>query len=96
MSDIAITVTDNPELSRFEARLDGELAGFLDYEASDGVLDLTHTRVPSEFEGRGIGSRLIQQSLDAIRSAGRGQVIATCPFVKSWIERHPDYAGLLA
>ncbi len=96
MSDLAITVTDNPELSRFEAHLDGELAGYLDYEASDGVLDLTHTQVASAFEGRGIGSTLIHESLDAIRADEHHKIVATCPFVKRWVERHPDYADLLA
>jgi len=27
--------------------------------------------------------------------AGGRQVVPLCPFIKGWIDKHPDYAGLL-
>ena len=47
-----------------------------------------------EYEGQGAGSQLARQALDDSRARGR-RVVARCPFISSWIERHPDYADLL-
>jgi predicted GNAT family acetyltransferase len=43
----------------------------------------------------GLGSRLVRAALDDVRSQG-GRVVPLCPFVRGWIERHPDYADLVA
>lgn len=89
-------VANNAERSRFEIRVDdGRLAGFAEYDDRDGVREFTHTVVRDEFEGQGIGSRLARAALDMTREDGRS-VVATCPFVKGWIEKHPDYQDLLA
>lgn len=91
-----ITVTHDPARSRYVASLGGEPAGEIRYETrADGVLDLTHTEVDSRFEGKGVGSRLAAGTLDAIRADG-GKIVATCPFVKKYVERHEEYADLLA
>jgi uncharacterized protein len=90
-----ITVTRNDELGRFEATVDGELAGYAEFTAGEGRIDLTHTKVDDVFEGHGVGSTLVGEALDQVRAAGL-DVIATCPFVRSYIERHEEYADLLA
>jgi len=90
-----ITVTRNDELGRFEATVDGELAGYAEFTAGEGRIDFTHTNVDDEFEGHGVGSTLVGEALDQVRAAGL-DVIATCPFVRSYIERHEEYADLLA
>jgi predicted GNAT family acetyltransferase len=89
-------LTDNRAMSRFEAHISGELAGFADYERAEAVLSFTHTVVLSAFEGQGIGSALARFGLDAVRSEGLHRVNPVCPFIHRWIERHPDYADLLA
>ena len=93
MSDIS--VTDNTERHRFEITSDGKRAGFAEYVLSDGGIELTHTVVADAFEGQGIGGKLVKSALDQARERGL-TVTPTCPFVKSYIERHPDYADLLA
>jgi predicted GNAT family acetyltransferase len=50
--------------------------------------------VPPELAGKGVGSRLVKGALDEVRAEGL-KVIAQCPFVKGWIDKHPDYADLL-
>jgi predicted GNAT family acetyltransferase len=90
-----VQVTDNPDESRFEARVDGELAGFAAYEAADDLIIFTHTEVDDAFEGRGVGSALARGALDAVRADGRRKVLPRCPFVRSWIEKHPDYQDLV-
>ncbi|WP_193610591.1 GNAT family N-acetyltransferase [Nocardioides lijunqiniae] len=91
----ATQVTDAPAQHRFEITADGTLAGFAEYELSDGVMDLTHTVVRDEFEGKGIGGTLVKHALDAARDRGL-RVVPSCPFVASYIERHPAYADLVA
>ena len=86
-------VSDNPALSRYELAVDGHIAATY-YEIADGVITFDHTEVPPELGGKGIGSRLVQGALDQVRAKGL-KVIARCEFVKGWIDKHPEYAGLL-
>ncbi len=89
-----IQVTRNDDHRRFEATLDGEVAGFSAYRLREGVIEFTHTEVDDAFEGKGVGSALVSGALDQVRAEGLG-VIATCPFVRGYIERHQEYADLL-
>jgi predicted GNAT family acetyltransferase len=91
---MASNVRDNTERNRFELDADGHIA-FSNYKRADGVLTILHTEVPKALEGRGIGSALIRGVLDTARRQEL-KVIAVCPFAKSYIERHPEYADLLA
>ena len=87
------TVSDNPAQHRFELAVDGHVAASY-YEIADGVITFAHTEVPPELGGKGIGSKLIKGALDQVRAKGL-KVIAQCPFVKAYIEKHPEYAELL-
>jgi uncharacterized protein len=91
---MASNVRDNAARNRFELDADGHIA-FSNYKRADGVLTILHTEVPKALEGRGIGSELIRGILDTARSEGL-KIIAICPFAKGYIERHPEYADLLA
>ncbi|GAA4363741.1 hypothetical protein GCM10023146_03440 [Nocardioides caricicola] len=74
--------------------MDGELAGFIEYRQSVGLVNLVHTEVDDRFEGQGIGSKLARFALDDLRADGSHRVLATCPFIVSWIGKHPDYADV--
>ncbi|GAA2297747.1 GNAT family N-acetyltransferase [Actinomadura sp. NPDC048955] len=87
-------ITDNAEQGRYEIRLDGDLAGFAEYERGEGAVVFTHTEVDSAFEGKGVGSALARGALDDVRSQGLS-VVPLCPFIKKWILRHPDYKDLV-
>ena len=89
-----IEVRDNPAELRYEAWLDGRLAGFSEYEPHDGWLVFHHTEVGPEYEGQGVGSRLAQGALDDVRARGL-KVTPTCPFISAWIRRHPDYQDMV-
>jgi predicted GNAT family acetyltransferase len=93
MSDVV--VTDNPEQHRFEAHLDGELAGFALYALRPGAIVFVHTEVDPAFEGKGIGSSLVRQSLDQVRERGGLEVFPLCPFYKAWLGKHPEYDDLV-
>jgi uncharacterized protein len=90
-----VTVRDHREESRFEVEVDGLLAGFSAYELSDGVITFAHTEVDDAFEGQGVGSTLVREALDRVRADGGVRVRPLCPFVRAWIEHHPDYQDLV-
>jgi predicted GNAT family acetyltransferase len=88
-------ITDNPQQHRFEVRLDGELAAQAQYRLQGDTIVFTHTEVDPRYEGKGLGSRLAKHALDDVK--GRQlKVVAQCKFIAAYIERHPDYAPLLA
>ncbi|MFE6056272.1 GNAT family N-acetyltransferase [Kitasatospora sp. NPDC056446] len=87
------SVRDVEEHNRFEAWVDGELAGFADYLRSDQLVVYPHTVVEPAFEGKGVGSALARAALDDARARDL-PVLATCPFIKGWMLRHPEYIDL--
>lgn len=91
---MATEVTDNPGEHRYEIRTDGDLAGFVAYRERPKGLALTHTKIDDAFEGHGLGSKLVAATLDDLRSRGI-EVLPVCPFVRSYIERHPEYVDLV-
>jgi uncharacterized protein len=89
-----VEVRDTPDQRQFEAYVDGELAGFSAYELTDGGIMIMHTEVDDAFEGQGVGSAMVRQVLDLIRADGELKVTVLCPFVNTWLRRHPDYQEL--
>jgi predicted GNAT family acetyltransferase len=93
---VDISVVDNEHLHRYEARVDGELAGFIRYlDRPEGVRVLLHTEVQPAYEGKGVGGKLVAGALDAERERGR-KIVPECPFVKIYLKRHPEYGDLVA
>ena len=88
------SVSDNPSTHRFEAHVDGRLAGFAEYQLTDELMVFTHTEVAPAFEGKGIGSAIARFALDQLRADGTRKALPVCPFIKGWIERHPDYLDI--
>ena len=87
-------VVDDAGAHRFEVRVDGAVAGYAEYRRRGGAVAFTHTVVDEAFEGRGLGSVLARGALDAVRAEGLA-VLPFCPFIRSWIQRHPEYADLV-
>lgn len=90
---MTFTVTDNPAESRYELREGDTLAGVAAYRLDGDTVTFTHTEVADAYEGQGGGSRLAREALDDSRTHDR-RVVARCPFIARWIERHPEYADL--
>jgi uncharacterized protein len=90
-----VTVLDDPGAQRFEAKVGEHVAGWISYSEADGTVDLQHTVVADEYDGQGVGSRLVQGALDQLRDAGK-KVKPSCPFVKQYIDEHDQYADLVA
>lgn len=85
-----------PHAGRYEAVLDSTVAGFAEYRLRANQIVFIHTEVDGAFEGQGVGSTLVHGALDDVRQRGERRVVARCPFVRGYIERHPEYADLLA
>jgi predicted GNAT family acetyltransferase len=89
-----VAVDDAPAASRYEAHIEGRLAGFSHYDKDGDTFVFTHTEVDPAFEGQGVGGRLVRGALDDVRERG-GRVVAHCQFVRAWLDRHEDYQDLL-
>ncbi len=87
------TVVHNPAQSRFETNVEGRLC-VADYRLNGGVMQMTHTGVPPQLEGRGIAAALVQAALDHARSQGL-KVNPLCSYVAVYMRRHPETQDLL-
>ena len=86
---MSVELVHNPELSRYEAWMDGELVGFAEYHREGSRVTLTHTEVDPAHEGRGIGSQIADFALTDIGAHGL-ELIPRCPFIAAHVRRHPD------
>ncbi len=89
-----IAVQDNPSELRYELLLDQHVVGEILYRLAPDAVVLLHTDVLPSHENKGFGARLVAGALDDIRARGL-HVVPICPFVRSYIRRHPDYADLV-
>jgi hypothetical protein len=89
-----VTVVDNTERNRYELRDGDTLVGFSEYHFHQGEMALLHTEIRPEFTGRGRASELIRAMLDDARARGL-PILPYCPFVRTWLTRHPDYADVV-
>ncbi|HVW83660.1 MAG TPA: GNAT family N-acetyltransferase [Bryobacteraceae bacterium] len=86
-------VRHNEAAHRFEAGAPPHLAR-LDYRLKGESVDMIHTEVPDEYQGQGLAGELASAALTWARESGR-KVVASCPYVKSYIKKHPEFADLL-
>lgn len=93
MNDMTGDVRNNVAEGRYELTIEGHLAAAY-YTKANNVVTFTHTEVPKELGGKGVGSRLVKGALDQARAEGL-KVVAQCPFVKGYIDKHAEFADLL-
>src|SRR5699024_1332858 len=89
--DDAIAVRDNARAERYEAVRDGEIVGIVIYTRTRRRIELIHTVTDPEHRGEGVASVLVRTVLAEARAA-RLPVLVICPFVESWLQRHPEQA----
>ena len=87
-------VIDVPDRSRFEIRVDGDVAGFTEYRRRPGLIAFIHTLTDPRFEGQGLASHLVRTALSEARSHGLS-VLPFCPFVRAYIDGHTEYLDLV-
>ena len=89
-----VSVRDVPDKHRFEAVVDGRVAGFVTYRREGDALALLHTEVDDAYEGKGVGSALVKEVLAVARERGVG-VLPYCPFVNAYLKRHRELVDLV-
>lgn len=94
MTENSVDVRRNDGAGRYEIFAEGKRVGWADFQDVGGAVALPHTEVDPSMNGRGLGSQLVRFALDDVRARGR-KVVPACPFVATFIERHPEYADLL-
>jgi len=80
---------NNKEANRFEVKVGG-YTGFVDYKLKKGVIRYTHTEVPKELSGKGVGSFLAKNVLEYAKEH-QLRVKPYCPFIKAYIDKHQEY-----
>jgi len=88
-----LTIHNNPDANRFEVSLPDDQMAFIEYQIAKKNILYTHTEVPPAFEGQGVGGKLAKYALDFARDNGY-KVQALCPFVKAYVQRHPEYHAI--
>ncbi len=63
-------------------------------DAGGQVMSLVHTEVEPAFQGQHLATQLARYSLDDARKRGLA-VLPFCPYINSWIKKHPEYADLV-
>jgi predicted GNAT family acetyltransferase len=87
-------VVHNPALRRYELAV-GNLVAVAYYRELGNTRVLTHTEVPFELSGQGLGTRLATGVFEDLKRTG-WKAIAKCPFMSRFAVRHPEYASLIA
>jgi predicted GNAT family acetyltransferase len=86
-------VVHNEAHHRFEVA-EGDLLAVAMYKREENKIIFTHTGVPDELEGKGVGSALAKTALNYARD-NQLEVVPICPFMRAYIDRHEEYQHLV-
>lgn len=89
-----LNIKHDKKYQQFTASLGEEEAELAYATPSEEVMDFTHTFVPESARGKGVANKLIKEGLCYAEENGK-KVVATCPVVKKYIHKNPDYQRLL-
>ncbi len=85
----------NAAQEQYEIVLDGVPVGLTVAQERDGVVVMPHTEIDPAHGGKGLSGQLVRSALDDLRARGK-QIRPLCPFVVAYIDKHPQYADLVA
>lgn len=91
---MAAAVTNNEAEGQYELST-GSRTAIAAYTREGDTVSFTHTEVPEEMEGEGIGTRLVAGALEDVRARNL-KAAPVCSFVRHYMETHPDVQDLLA
>lgn len=89
-----IAVRDNTAARRYEAVRGGQVVGIMIYERTRRRIELIHTVTDPEHRGEGVASVLVRTVLAEARAATL-PVLVICPFIESWLQRHPEQTDIV-
>lgn len=90
-----VNIEHKPDTHEFVALIEGKPAT-LRYHIMPGekTLDYYSIFAPPELRGRHIGDDIVQFALEYAIENGYS-IIPSCPFVKLYIDRHPEYQNVI-
>ena len=91
---MSLQIRHDPVARRFTTQLDGHQAELV-YRLQQGRLIIDHTGVPEAIGGKGVAGELVKAALEYARAEGL-RVVAACSYSAAYVQRHPEYADLLA
>jgi predicted GNAT family acetyltransferase len=83
-----------PAQNRYVFTKDGAEVGLTDYQLVERDIHITHTEIDPSMRDGGLASEMVQAVLDHIRDDTDYRVVADCPYVVTWLGRHPEYQEL--
>jgi predicted GNAT family acetyltransferase len=84
----------NEDQHRFEMNIDGEYA-VINYRQTDDVVNLIHTEVPEELEGKGVAAALVTKTLQYLDDH-QLKMMPLCSYVQNYLHRHPEWCRIVA
>lgn len=94
MKEEKYDLVDHAARKQYEYHV-GDLVARIEYiKSNKGEIYLTHTEVPSQLEGRGIGSRMVGEVLADIERQDL-LLVPLCPFVAGYIRKHPEWKRIM-
>lgn len=94
MNDTQATVRHDEAQQRYVLEIDGKALGVAVYQEDGARAVFTHTEVDPSLEGQGMGSKLIREALDDVRSRGK-RIVPVCEFVAAYAQKHHDWDDIL-
>jgi hypothetical protein len=88
-------VRHDPEATTFFIDLEDAEAVLVYRPVGDKVLDFEHTYVPPQYRGHGLAATLAREAFEYARQNGY-RVIPSCPYITTYLKRHPEYESLVA
>ncbi len=84
-----MTVKHNAAQQRYELPVEHGLAIAV-YRQQGNARIFTHTEVPPQDEGKGVGARIVKAALEDTRKQGF-RIVPACSFVAAYVRRHPEF-----
>lgn len=94
-----LSIQHNTKEQRFfhpqkgEGIRDSELVYELNTSGKNPVVNFTHTYVPETIQGIGLGKEMVREGMK-FAQVNNYRVKAKCPFVKSFMNEHPEFRHL--
>jgi len=87
------SLINNEKANQYEFHIKGKIAK-IEYRLKGNKIYITHTEVPPALGGQGVGTQLVEQVLQDIKSKEL-TLVPLCPFVKAYVNRHTEWLKLV-
>lgn len=83
----------NDDRGIFFIKQDDKTVAELTYDLKGKTMVIDHTEVHEDLEGKGLGTRLVRESVAFARENDR-QINPLCPFAEVVFDKHPEWSDL--